>query len=77
VSHKPAGPPPRVTEASVPIQVAADRLRIGRPLFYGVLLAYGIRPVLGISPAGKSAKLLTEAQFTDVARRLRAAGYEV
>ena len=61
----------------IPLQQCARRLKIDRPLFYGVLIAYGVKPQGGTSKAGKFARMLTPEQFSDVRRRLVAAGYRI
>ncbi len=61
----------------IPLQQCARRLKIDRPLFYGVLIAYGVKPQGGTSKAGKFARMLTPEQFSEVKRRLFAAGYRI
>ena len=70
----------------ISLRDAARQLGLDRPIFYGVLLAYGIKATSGkVSvrraaanlPNRKHAMLLTVSQFRDIQRRLKLAGHSI
>lgn len=63
----------RSRSGALSISKAAERLRIARPIFYGVLLAYHVKPVQidGHGTRGRPPRVITAAQFAEIKRRLK------